>query len=357
MKYKTNLILSILLPIQWFLVRWISKYPHKIETYYSEGIYPKIANTLQIIFGRLPFSFGDIFYLTLGVFSIYLLYKCIKEWRVHFVKNMLKITALLSVVYFIFNLFWAINYYRPPLYQQMNLETNYTTEELYKTTQKLISHTNELHATMAFADSIVDSPHSKRELRKLASKGYKQIPEHIIPNIKAPESIKNSLFSLSLSYLGYGGYFNPFTGEAQVNAKVPKTLYAVIAAHEQAHQMGYAAENEANFLGVLASIQNPDKFVQFAGYSYGLRYCLNELARRDKDLYYSVHKTIRPGVLAMYSSHYEFWKQYDTVIESISKNIWDKFLKVSKQEDGITSYSYIVALLVNFDKTEPETFL
>lgn len=357
MKHKTSLILSILLPIQWLLVRWVSNYPHHIEDYYSEGIYPKIAYILQIAFGWLPFSLGDIFYFTLAVFGIYLLYKIFKEWRTHLVKNIVKLTTLLSIIYFIFNLFWALNYYRQPLYSQMNLDTSYSTEELYKTTQKLISHTNELHESMAFADSIVESPHTKKALRKMASTGYKHIPEDIIPNTKVRGSIKNSLFSLSISYLGYGGYFNPFTGEAQVNAKVPETLYAVIAAHEQAHQLGYAAENEANFIGVLASIQNPDSFVQFAGYSYGLRYCLNELARRDKYLYDSLHKTIRPGVLAMYTSHYEFWKQYDTVIESVSKNIWDKFLKVSKQTDGIASYSYIVSLLVNFDKAEPEFFL
>lgn len=357
MKHKTSIILSILLPIQWVLVRWISNYPQQIETYYSEGIYPKIAYFLQSAFGWLPFSFGDIFYLILGVFGIYLLYKCIKEWRVHLLRNSLKITALLSVIYFIFHLFWALNYYRPPLYYQMDLETTYTTQELYDTTQKLIYNTNELHNSMAFADSIVGSPYTKRELRKMASQGYKHIPEYVIPNIKTPKSIKNSLFSLSLSYLGYGGYFNPFTGEAQVNAKTPETLYAVTAAHEQAHQLGYAAENEANFIGVLASIQNPDSFFQFAGYSYGLRYCMSELARRDKDLYNELHKTINPGVIAMYASHYDFWKQYDTVIESVSKNIWDKFLKVSKQEDGITSYSYIVALLVNFDKADPEFFL
>lgn len=357
MKYKISLIVSILLPIQWLLVRWGSKYPHQIESYYSKGIYPKIAHVLQSIFGRLPFSFGDIFYLVLGVFSIYLLYKCIKEWRTHLLRNTLKITALLSVLYFIFHLFWALNYYRLPLYHQMNLETKYTTEELYETTQKLLIHTNELHKNLAFANHIVASPYTKKELRSMASQGYKHIPEHIIPNTKVPESIKNSQFSLSLSYLGYGGYFNPFTGEAQVNAKVPKTLYAVIATHEQAHQLGYAAENEANFIGVLASIQNPDSFVQFAGYSYALRYCMSELARRDRDLYDSLYKKIRPEILEMYSSHHEFWKQYDTVIENISKNIWDKLLKASKQTDGVTSYSYIVALLVNFDKAEPEFFL
>ena len=357
MKYKSLFILSVALPIQWFLVRWLSKYPHLVESHYSQGLYPKITSILQGVFGWIPFPIGDIFYFILGIWIIYLLYKLIKEWRTAILKNALRITATLSVIYFVFHLLWALNYYRLPLYQNMDIATTYSTEDLYKTTQKLIANTNALHTDLAFADSLVVSSYSKKELRAMASQGYKQIPRTIIPNENLPNLVKNSLFSLSISYLGYGGYYNPFTGEAQVNAKTPEALYTVIAAHEQAHQLGYAAENEANFLGVLASIQNSDSFIQYAGYTYGLRYCLNELGRRDKDLYKELHESILPGVLALYKHHHEFWKQYDTVIETVSKEVWDKILKISKQSDGVASYSYIVALLVNFDKSEPNFLL
>ena len=156
--------------------------------------------------------------------------------------------------------------------------------------------------------------------------------------------------------MGYGGYFNPFTGESQINSKTPEALYAVTIAHEHAHQLGVAAENEANFIGVLASLKHRDKFIQYAGYSYALRYCLNELGRQDKKLYNELYHEILPGVLAMYKSHQEFWKRYDSVIERLSKEVWDKMLKANKQADGIRSYNYIVALLVNFDKTTPYFF-
>lgn len=357
MKYKSLFILSVALPMQWLLVRWVSKYPLLVETYYSQGLYPKIMSVLQGAFGWIPFPIGDIFYFILGIWIIYLMYKLIQEWRIGILKNVLRLTATASVLYFVFHLFWALNYYRLPLYQNMDMASTYSTEDLYKTTKKLIANTNSLHRDLAFADSLVVSAYTKKEIRKMASQGYKQIPKTIIPNKNLPNPVKNSLFSLSISYLGYGGYFNPFTGEAQVNAKTPEALYAVIAAHEQAHQLGYAAENEANFLGVLASIQNSDSFIQYAGYTYGLRYCLNELARRDKDLYKELHESIQPGVLALYKSHHLFWKQYDTVIENISKEVWDKVLKISKQSDGVASYSYIVALLVNFDKSEPNFLL
>lgn len=355
MNKKIKIIGSILLPIQWLIIKWLSKNPSLVETYYSQGFYPKIIQILQAVFGWSPFPIGDLFYFLLGIWMIYLCYRFIKDERSKKITHFLSFTTTLSLVYFIFHLFWAINYYRKPLYSSMEMSADYTTEELYNTTKKLIYSTNLLYSELTPTDSIMEIPYSKKEIRQLSALGYEVISKDILSLI-SPKNTKNSLFSLMISYLGYGGYFNPFTGEAQINAKIPKSLYAVIAAHEQAHQLGYAAENEANFLGVLASIKNPDSFMQYSGYSYGLRYCLSELARRDKDLYQELYQKIDPRILNMYKAHQEFWKKYDTPIDTISKIIWDNFLKASKQKEGITSYNYIVALLVNFDKTHPDIF-
>lgn len=354
MKSKTNLVLSILLPVQWKLVEWLSKYPEIIETYYSKNLYPRIASLQEILFGWLSFSIGDLLYVALGAWSLFLLYKLIKEYKTNFIPNLLRITALLSCLYFAFHFLWALNYYRPPLYQQMKLEAKYSKEELIHTTEKLLAYTNALHADLTLSDSVALTEYSKKQLRSMSVNGYSNLTDRIHTNNRLPKSIKNSSFSLVLSYLGYGGYYNPFTGEAQINAKTPKSIYAVIAAHEQAHQLGYAAENEANFIGILASMNNPDKYIQFTGASYSLRYCLNEVARHDMELYKGFMNSINPGVLAMYTQQQEFWEQYESVIEDISKNIWDKLLKASKQEGGIASYNYMVALIVNYNKAETD---
>ena len=48
-----------------------------------------------------------------------------------------------------------------------------------------------------------------------------------------------------------------------------------------AHQLGYAAENEANFIGFLATVKHPDP-VFICRYGFALRYCLNELYTETK---------------------------------------------------------------------------
>ena len=63
--------------------------------------------------------------------------------------------------------------------------------------------------------------------------------------------------------MGYAGYLNPFTLEAQINTKIPKLNYIFTAAHEMAHQLGVASESEANFIAFYTCIKNLDPFIQF----------------------------------------------------------------------------------------------
>ena len=53
-------------------------------------------------------------------------------------------------------------------------------------------------------------------------------------------------------YGGFLGYYNPFSGEAQVNTKVPAFIIPFTACHEIGHQLGFASESEASFVGYLA---------------------------------------------------------------------------------------------------------
>ena len=66
--------------------------------------------------------------------------------------------------------------------------------------------------------------------------------------------------------MGFTGYYNPFTGEAQVNTTVPKFLLPYITLHEIGHQLGYAKEDEANFSGYLAAVDSHDTLFQYSTY-------------------------------------------------------------------------------------------
>jgi hypothetical protein len=153
--------------------------------------------------------------------------------------------------------------------------------------------------------------------------------------------------------MGYGGYLNPFTGEAQVNNRLPLFRYPVVSGHEVGHQLGYSAENETNFIGYLVTLRNPDVNFQYAAAAYGLSYCLSEIRRRDKGLYEKLLKDINPGVRANYKELSDFWKGYANPMEPVFKSIFNRYLEINKQKDGIRSYNRVVALIIGHHRVYP----
>jgi len=349
MQKRTKIILAVLLIVQFFGLKILANFPSFVEKYYSQGLYPFISKIPRYLFGWIPFSMGDIFYILITVLAIRWIYKnsgrLIKEPLWFF----MDIIASVSIVYFVFNLLWGFNYYREPLHKTLGLERTYTTEQLVNTTERLIAKANQMHRTLGYEDSTkIDLPFTQQETFKKSLNGYKNLEEEFPELAYAPPSIKKSGWSLGLTYMGYSGYYNPFSGEAQVNNLIKSYKFTVVSCHEEAHQIGYAAENEANFIATLATINNDDPYIQYSGYIFALRYCINEIARRDMETYNALLPTINYGILESYREMREFWASYENPFEVISKNFWDQFLKANNQSKGIMSYNYMVALVVNY---------
>ena len=346
-KKKTIIALSII--PQFLIVKLLSNYPNFVETYYSNGLYQFTSKALRYAFGWAPFSVGDILYTIAGLYIIRWFYinsgritKDTKSW-------IIDVFSAISIIYLAFHVFWGMNYYRLPLHKTVQLENKYTTEELITVTQKLINKSNELHVFITKNDSIkVEILLSKKELLNETENGYEALAK-IYPHLKYnPSSIKLSLYSLPLTYMGFSGYLNPFTNEAQLDGLIPLYKYPTTASHEVAHQIGYAAENEANFIGCLAAINNENIYFKYSGYIFALRHCLNEIYRRDEKQYESIIKLVNKGILKNYQESYDFWKNYQNPLEPIFKSAFNSFLKANNQEKGIESYSYAVALFVNY---------
>ena len=53
------------LPIQYLILLLLRNFPEFVERYYSQGIYPFLSALLRYVFGWIPFSVGDVFYLLL----------------------------------------------------------------------------------------------------------------------------------------------------------------------------------------------------------------------------------------------------------------------------------------------------
>jgi len=246
--------------------------------------------------------------------------------------------------------FWGFNYYRTPLHESLHVKNTYTKEELIVVTHQLINQLNTIHvAYTGNKNDLVTVPQNSQLIYQQAADGYKNLSLNHIPFKYVASSIKPSLFSVGLSYMGFSGYINPFTNEAQVNHLIPKTSAFVTASHEIAHQIGIGPEAEANFIGYVAARNNKNLYFDYAAVSFALRYCLSSYPFLNETEYKNCLETINPGIRKDWQANQDFWQSHQTFIDVIFKFIYDKFLKVNQQQHGIEGYSRFLDLLIQFE--------
>jgi hypothetical protein len=246
-------------------------------------------------------------------------------------------------------LLWALNYYREPLFEKMNIKRDYSDADLLKFTQKLIIKTNAIQLQIT-NDSVqkVIFPFNKKTAYKMTLNGYGNLSK-TYPFFEYQHlSVKNSLFSLPLTYMGFSGYLNPFSNEAQVNYLMPIYNFPITSCHEMAHQMGFGSESECNFIGFLAATNNENIYFKYSAYSFALRYCFGNYEKRNPKILKELLSKVNLGILENYKENRVFWNAYQTPIEKGFEIFYDRFLKMNQQKDGMEGYSKFIDLLVNF---------
>jgi hypothetical protein len=347
---KTALFFLSLLPLQWGLMWWFNFHPDDLELYYIPFF--EAISTLQLYsLAWLPFSIGDVFYLFLIIWLAVLIYRFIKFKR-NRLNRFISFLGFCALFYTLFNVFWGFNYYRRPLNQQLQLSSNYSSEALVEFTCELIEVANASHLSIAENDtSAVNFNFSKSEMQNLVFEAYQE-PSNFPNKLNYPtENIKSSLWSLPLSYAGFSGYLNPFTKEAQFNSLMPQYKWPTTMAHEVSHQLGFAKENEANFISALVCINSKHKYLRYAGLTFALKYSLNDIYKRDPELFKAMLTDVNEGIIKNYKTSQQFWEKYRGPSEVIMKQIYGNFLKANNQPKGIETYSYVTALLVNYHNT------
>ncbi len=351
MNARVKTILAVSLLPQIVLVKWLGSHPEWVEVYYSQGMYPYISRFYRFLFGWVPFSVGDVFYTLLAFAAIRYLYLRGKTIWKKPKQFLIELGIVISVAYFIFHLSWGMNYYRLPLEEKFGIQREYTVTDLEEFTDYLIQKTNTIQVGITNDSSLaVQLPYSRKEIFQKAITGYDKI-ERDYPDFGYHQpSLKKSIYSLVLTYMGYGGYLNPFTGEAQVNGKIPILRYPTVSTHEIGHQVGYSSEAATNFIGFWVTSRSDDPYFKYAAYSHALGYCLSDLKAKDPDKFNLLWQKLNTGIKKNYEELRRFWQRYQNPTEPIFKSMFNAFLKANNQADGIQSYNRVVGLLVNYDK-------
>jgi hypothetical protein len=332
---------------------WASNH-YRVEIFYTKDFYYFFAIALRAIFGWIPFSFGDILYLAAGGWLFWKIVKnCIflfkkKFTKDVFLKKLWKLMLLFVTIYIVFNIFWGLNYNRKGIAWQLHLkEPVYDTANLTILQELLLQKVNETKKVLVTQKAFYPD---KKNLFKRAKECY-DVTEKEYPFIQYKStSVKSSLYGWVGNYLGFTGYYNPLTGEAQVNTTIPKFLLPFVTLHEMGHQLGYAKEDEANFLGYLAAANSQDTLFQYSAYLDLFVYANHEVFYFDSTTSKIAAKQLIPEVKADLLEWRRFDEQYSSFIEPAINWMYGKYLLVNQQPKGLRSYNEVIAMLIAYYK-------
>jgi hypothetical protein len=354
MKYKKRLLFIGILFVLAMITRWYSSNAIRVEEGYSTGVYGAIAAALRLLFGWLPFSVGDILYGLAGIWLIWKLGRLIKAlYRKKitgesFTGGCLKFTTMLLLIYLLFNGLWGINYNRKGIAYQLGLKMDkYSLEDLKNINGLLINKVNA--AKQSQINNKPGYPGSK-ELFAEVQENYTAI-NNIYPFLKYEHrSLKRSLWGWLGNYVGFTGYYNPFTAEAQVNTTVPKFLQPFTASHEVAHQLGYAKEMEANFVGYLAASASRDTLFQYSVYLDLFLYSNRNLRQVDSVSAQFYSKQLLPEIKNDIQEWRDFNRRHQNLVEPVIRWMYGKYLESNQQPQGVWSYDEVTSFLIAYYK-------
>jgi hypothetical protein len=323
-----------------------------IEIIYSGGFYQLSSTTQRFLTGSIPFATGDFLYLLLILYvirNLFLFYrKTIRRQlkQSDRIKIPLQCINFLFILYLLFKILWGLNYSRPTVSAQLGISNErYTTPELVLLGKFYIRKLNQLQHVSRTRYSIT-------ELRRIAKAGYDQMEKKHPFFRYANPSVKPVLNSWIITKIGIEGYYNPLSGEANVNMRLPATELPFVTCHEIAHQLGVGREDEANLIGYLVASNSSNQNFRYSAAYAMLKSILFEIRIKSPDDYDLLYNTINAKTIQDFKNDRDFWRKYNNQMFGYLDIAFDRFLKLNNQSRGTDSYQDIVLWLYNIHKKD-----
>ena len=331
-------------------------FPRFTEYAFTRGIFRVIAFPVEWLMSVIPFSVTEAVVIlcvpTLLTLLIIWIVRIIRRpHRRRTVERGCRFVAwCLSSTLLIFMVMDGANFSRIPVGELLELpDGTYTAENLYTLTCDLAKKASVAREQLPEdKDGCVILSVTQSELLKLADDCYGNLQEEYPFLITAVWRVKSVKLSHLWSYTGYTGVYCPWLGEASVNTDVPDCDLGHTAAHEVAHTMGFAKENECNFLAWLACSVSEQPDYVYSGHLQAYIYSANALYKADKDLWRKAYANCSEGMIRDLRQRSAYWDSFEGEVMESSQNFNDSFIKANGVESGVLSYNQMVELMLRY---------
>ena len=345
----------LLIPLALLLPDLAARYPWAVERLFSRGAYPVISRAISAVTGLIPCSAAEIFVCAVIGTAVFLLIRNLilliqkKRPPLRFVSFLLSLCIFAGAMLNLFYFLWGFNYSRPTLYRLMELEVKSRPDtELQLLCYDLILEANRLRPLVPEDENGVFFIDDYRDhFEKIPDAFYSLGNEY--PLFSSPAATpKGVAASEAMSWAGISGIYMPYTAEPNVNIHQPSLLMLSSAAHEAAHYLGFAREDEANFIAYLACTYSDDPSIQYSGVMLALINCTNKLYRSDPNKYAPLREIYSDAMIRDLSAYNAYWDNYEGEVEEAFDSLNDNYLKFNHQQDGVKSYGMMVDLMLAY---------
>ena len=360
-------VLPVFLTALFYALRPVSSIMGWASVYVSAPI----RGFLGMLSSVYPFSMMEVLLTAAVIWLIYYIIKTISvtarrrgKWKI-LVRRVLPVLVAALYVWALFCWLWNSGYYAPGFAERNGFTGSAVTVDGLVSVTKLFSdRANELSEQVR-RDEEGRYIEDRREMFAASTDIWDSITAEfpsLDGKIYRPKAM---VYSWLMSRTGYSGMYFALTGEANINVSPPVIFMPATVAHEHAHQLGVYAEDEANFVSILACVTSGNAVFEYAGYLSGLKHLLNALASVDVEAWLEIMDSLSDEVIRDWQENSEFWRSQRTVntgigfIDSILTNVtvsvsdavdsvYDGYLKSQRQELGLKSYGACVDLLVEY---------
>lgn len=331
-------------------------FPQFTETVITRGLFRVVAFPAEWLVSLLPFSLTE----TVVVLAAPVLLTLLTVWIVRIVRRPHKARTVergcrfvawcLSLALLIFMVMDGANFSRLPLGTLMELpDRDYTAAELAAVTADLAAKAGEARKAVAEDENgcMVLSV-SLTQTLKNGDDCYVPLRQTYPYLISATRRVKGVLLSHQWSYTGYTGVYCPWLGEASVNIDITPSEIGHTVTHEIAHTMGFAKENECNFLAYLACVNSDQPDFVYSGYLAAYIYCSNALHDVNATAWRQISLACSAAVRRDLKARNAYWKQFRGQVMEKSQQVNDTFIKANGVESGVISYDEMVELVLRY---------
>jgi Protein of unknown function (DUF3810) len=330
-------------------------HPFRVEALFSNGLYPRCGGLLGPAAGTLPFSLAECMFLTAAL-AIAL---AAARSLVRIARGQARVLPVLAawvanaaflagIGYGLFLLLWGFNYARPPLSSLADLPAvPAPASELADLSTELVDAANrERRGLLEDANGALHVEGGFRRVADRVAAGYAAASVTLPLLAGTSARPKPVLLSGLMARMGITGIYFPFTGEPNINTTVPDVELPFSAAHEVAHQRGFAREDEANYVGYLACRLHPDADFRYAGLLAASHYALAALHVVDPAAASRVQAGRSDAVLRDEAAIRAWILVYRGRGTEVGRRLNDAYLKTQGQAEGVRSYGRMVDLLL-----------